>query len=146
MDLCLYQSLNLVSKLAPLVNNTVRWRVAQVLGELGDVRAVPALMSALSSDGGMLFNRNMNQPHMMMSGMVQLGAAEALVKLGDERGLPHLETALNDDDDDMRGYAAVALAELGDESIAPKLVEILGGNESIGLKFWAAEALVKLSR
>ena len=127
-------------------NNTVRWRVAQVLGELGDVRAVPALMSALSSDGGMISNKHMNKIHMMMSGMVQLCAAEALVKLGDERGVPHLETALNDGDDDMRGYAAVALAELGDESIAPILVEILGGNERIGLKFWASEALVKLSR
>ena len=127
-------------------NNTVRWQVAKVLGELKDKRAVPALIRALSSDGGMISNKHMNKIHMMMSGMVQLHAAEALAKLGDERGVPHLMTALNGGDDDMRGNAAVALAELGDESIAPKLVQILGDDESIDLKFWVAEALVKLSR
>lgn len=124
----------------------VRWYTVSALGKLRDKRAVPALIRALSSDGGVISNKNMNQIHMMMSGMVQLRAAEALAKLGDERGVPHLMTALNGGDDDMRGNAAVALAELGDESIAPKLVQILGGDESIDLKFWAAEALVKLSR
>ncbi len=126
--------------------NEVQWQVAQVLGELGDRRAVPALISALSSDGGFISDKNMNQIHMMTRWVVQLHAAEALAKLGDERGVPHLMTALADGNDDERGNAAVALAELGETSIAPKLVEILRGNERIELKFWAAEALVKLSR
>ena len=128
-------------------NNTVRWRVAKVLGELGDKRAIPALINALSYDGGSTSsNKYLNKVHMLMSVPVQLRAAETLAKLGDGRGVPRLMSAINDGSDDERGNAAVALAELGEESIAAKLIEILGGNESIDLKFLAAEALVKLSR
>ena len=93
--------------------NTVRYHAAKVLGELGDKRAISALLGALSNDGGTV--HALNKLHMLTSGVVQVRAAEAL-------------------------------AELGDESIAPNLVEILGGDESIELKFWAAEALVKLSQ
>ena len=135
----------LINILNSRYNNLVRARAARVLGQLEDKRAVPALISALSSDGGTI-SSIMNKVHMMMSGMVQLRAAEALAKLGDNRGVPHLMSALNDGNVAVRGNAAVALAKLGHESIAPKLVEILGGDESIELKFFAAEALVKLSR
>ena len=127
-------------------NNIVRCRAAKVLGELGDKRAVPALINALSSDGSVIADENLNQIHMLASGYVRVHAAEALAKLGDVRGVPHLMNAFNAGNDDVKGYAAVALTELGDESIAPNLVEILGGDESIDLKFWAAEALVKLSQ
>lgn len=128
-------------------NNEVRFQVARVLGELGDKRAVPALINALGNDGPyMSSNENLNQIHMILSGMARRHAAKALAKLGNERGVLYLRRALNEGDDDARGFAAVALAELGHESITPYLVEILGGDESIGLKFWAAEALVKLSR
>ena len=125
-------------------SNTVRYHAAMVLGELGDKRAISALLGALSNDGGTV--HVLNKLHMLTSGVAQVRAAEALAKLGDKRGIPHLMNALNDGNDNVRGHAAVALAELGDESIAPNLVEILGGDESIELKFWAAEALVKLSQ
>ena len=126
--------------------NLVRANAAKALGELGDKRAIPALKNALSGYGYMSSDNPFYQTHLQVSGLVKVRAAEALAKLGDDRGVPELMSALNDGNDDERGTAAVALAELGNESIAPNLVEILGGDESIALKFWAAEALVKLSR
>lgn len=127
--------------------NSHRMRAARVLGELGDKRAVPALLSALRNDGGTLStDENLNFAHMLTSGVVNVRAAEALVKLEDERGVDYLMDAFNSGDDMVRRYAAVALAELGEDRIVPNLIEILGGNESISLKFSAAEALVKLSR
>ena len=81
-----------------------------------------------------------------MSGTVHIHAAAALAKLGDERGVTHLMNAFTDGDNAVRGEAAVALAELGIECIVPNSVEILGGDETIELKLWVAEALVKLSQ
>ena len=127
-------------------NNTVRLRTAKVLGDLGDKRAIPALKNALSGYGYMSSDNPFYQTHLRVSGLVKVRAAEALAKLGDERGVDYLMDAFNSGDDMVRGNAAVALAELGDESIAPILVEILGGDAGIELKFWVAEALVKLSR
>ncbi len=128
-------------------NNFVRAKVARVLGMLGDDRAISALASALSNDGTTWsMDGNLNEFDMLTGEHFRVHAAKALAKLGDARGIPHLISAFNSSNEDIKGYAAVALAELGDASIAPKLVEILGGDESIGLKFWAAEALVKLSR
>ena len=127
-------------------NNLMRMKAARVLGDLGDKRAIPALKNALSGYGYMSSDNPFYKTHLQVSGLVKVRAAEALAKLGDDRGVPELMSALNDGNDDTRGHAAVALVELGNESIAPNLVEILGGDESIALKFWAAEALVKLTR
>lgn len=127
-------------------NNLMRMKAARVLGDLGDKRAIPALKNALSGYGYMSSDNPFYKTHLQVSGLVKVRAAEALAKLGDDRGVTELMSALNDGNDDTRGHAAIALVELGNESIAPNLVEILGGDESIALKFWAAEALVKLTR
>ena len=127
-------------------NNMVRWRAAKVLGELGDERAVPALRSALTGYVDWRSDDPFNIPHMSLNGIVQVHAAAALAKLGDERTVTLLMNALSSRKDSVRGDAAVALAELGIESIAPDLVEILGGDENLELKLWVAQALVKLSQ
>lgn len=127
-------------------NNMVRWRAAKVLAKLPDERAVPALISALSSYDEWPSDDVLYKLHMSLSGLVKVHVAAALAKLGDERGVNHLMNVFNHGDDTVRGEAAVALAELGNASITPDLVEILGQDENIELKLWVAEALVKLSQ
>lgn len=151
-----------------LHGNIVRLSAARTLGKLGDIRAVPALIrvlddsdalervaaaKALSDLGDERGVSALTNALNDSDDFVRALAAEALVGVADIGMVPALISALKNSDDLARDYddlvrhhLAVALVELGDRSVAPVLIEILGGNESIGLKFWAAEALVKLSQ
>ena len=136
----------LIEILTGRYRNRVRGDAARVLGEMGDKRAVPALIRALRNDGGSIPDEDLNQVHMIMSGVVQVHAAEALAKLGDECGVSYLMNALNEGDDTVRGEAILALGKLDEKGIIPAIIEIIGTNESNYLKFLASEALVKLSQ
>ena len=99
-------------------------------GGLGDTRAIPALINALNDNDD----------------MVRRFAAEALGALDDKCVVPALIDALDDNNDMVRWSVTEALGKLIDCTAVPALIDIFGGNQSIKNKFWAAEALVKLSR
>ena len=82
-------------------SSEVRAYATFVLGELGDNRAVPALINRVNDND------------------VVQDATEALGKLGDKSAVPHLINALNHDDDDVQEAAAKALGKLGDKSASP---------------------------
>ncbi len=76
----------------------VRGRAAQMLGIIGDPRAVDPLIRALNSPGY----------------QAQLHAAEALGKLGNARAVPYLQDVANDPTRDrVRSAARDALKRLG---------------------------------
>jgi HEAT repeat protein len=78
----------------------VRGRAAQMLGIMGDPRAVDPLIRALNAPGY----------------QAQLHAAEALGKLGNARAVPPLLTVANDPSRDrVRTAARTALKQLGYE-------------------------------
>lgn len=100
-----------------------RYVAAWALGELGDPRAVPLLVAALSRPEG-----------------VAREAARALVKLG-AVAVPALVEALPGSAATARGYAVRTLGELGDPRAAAALTAALGDP---GVRADAARALGKL--
>ncbi len=100
----------------------VRGRAAQMLGIIGDPRAVDPLIRALSAPGY----------------QAQLNAVEALGKLGNHRAIPHLLDIANDPTRDrIRAAARTSLRQLGydDEQAAPPAVaevdHLLGDNQPV---------------
>jgi HEAT repeat protein len=86
-----------------------RWQTCQTLGELGDKRAVRALIRALN---------DINQ-------WVRIVAAEALGQIADERATQKLIFGLNDDSIWVRRASVVALGQIGDEEAIPPLMNRL---------------------
>ena len=89
----------------------VRKAAAQVLGEIGDVRAVEPLIVAL---------KNKHED-------LRKTAAEALGKIGDARAVEPLRVALKDEDRDVRKAAAKALGKIGDARAVRA-----GGEDAVG--------------
>ena len=110
-------------------NAGVRWRkmAAEILGQLGDRRAVDPLIKALS-------HHNYD---------VRQAAAEALGQLGDDRAVDPLSKALADDDRWVRLAAAEALGQLGDKQAADSLINALSDNY-FSVRRTAAKALGEL--
>ena len=75
---------------------------------------------------------------------VRISLAGALGKLGDERGLEPLRTLMADSAEDVRFFAAVALARFGCEDAGSALVEFLNHPDSLFAE-GAVEALAKLA-
>ncbi len=86
-----------------------RWQTCQTLGEIGDKRAVRALIRALDDS---------NQ-------WVRIVAAEALGHVGDQRATQTLILALNDDSIWVRRAGVVALGQIGDKEAIPPLMNRL---------------------
>jgi len=82
---------------------SVRWCSAEVLGEIGDKRAVEPLIQALKD----------------VKADVRKSAAEALGKLRDRRATEPLIQALKDVKRDVRGSATEALAKIGEPAVEP---------------------------
>jgi HEAT repeat protein len=74
-----------------------RVRAAERLGEIGDARAIPALIEALR-------DKNL---------LVRMAAARALGEIGDAGAVPALIEALRDESDSVQLDAAVALNNIG---------------------------------
>mgnify|MGYP001289129166 CR=1 FL=1 len=102
----------------------VRWAATQVLAEMKDVEAVPALLAALEDPDG----------------DVRWGAAEALTALADPRALDGLAAHLKDEHRWVRQECARALAHLNDGRAVPALIETLADSE-FGVKETALRAL-----
>lgn len=86
-------------------DETVRWRAAWALGEIGDARAVEPLIQALKDKG------------------VRGNAAEALGKIKDTKAVEPLIQALKD----IGVEAAEALINIGDERAVDPLIQYLKG-------------------
>jgi HEAT repeat protein len=105
----------------------VRKDAAQALGQLGDVRAVEPLITALT-DGDRT---------------VREAAAQALGQLGDVRAVEPLITALTDSATTVRETAAQALGQLGDvRAVEPLMAALTDGDTTV--REVAAASLGKL--
>jgi HEAT repeat protein len=82
----------------------VRERAADALAEIGDPRAVEALVIALKDKGHRF---------------VRVSAACALGKIGNARAVEPLITALGDDENAVSAFAADALVALGEPAVEP---------------------------
>lgn len=87
----------------------IRQYLSMVLGNLGDRRATPLLMEALTD----------RAPE------TRIYAALALGRLRDTAAVPPLMKAFSEDERDVRKAAAYALGELGDRRALPALVTAL---------------------
>jgi HEAT repeat protein len=117
-----------LSDIVGLGNNDskVRMAAAEVLGKLGDVRAVEPLVTALKDEAR----------------YVQAAAAEALGKLGDVQAVGPLVAALKDEDMNVREAAVRALGELGDAGTKSLITALKDGDGNV--RKTAAEVLGKL--
>jgi len=102
-------------------DENLRWRAAYALSEIGDARVVEPLISALTSDVG----------------LVRHEAAEALGKIGDARAVEPLIAALTSD---VGCPAAEALGKIGDTRAVEPLIAALTSDAC----FQATEALGKI--
>lgn len=93
---------------------TERNIAAIALGNIGDTRAVPALIAALADERI----------------AVRVSAAGALGMLGDERAVDPLIRTLRDERATVRGEAAAALGRLGDIRAIPSLIHLLRDEEA----------------
>ncbi|MFC1550879.1 HEAT repeat domain-containing protein [Candidatus Neomarinimicrobiota bacterium] len=91
-------------------NSDVRAEAAEILGEIGDVRAVNPLIAAVVNDDN---NKN-----------VIINAANAIIKI-DTVAVEPLIKALGDDNHKIRSFAAAALGEIGDIRAVEPLIAAL---------------------
>jgi len=109
----------------------VRYWAAQALGQLGDDRAVEALIAVLEHD---------------QDDDVRASVAYALGSLGDRRAIKPLVTALDDDSEEVRGWVAGALGAMGAaaERALPKLSELAQGDPDPDVRTSAMLAIQKI--
>ena len=106
----------------PLINalgdedDSVRYRAAGALGNIGDVRAVEPLINALGDE---------NED-------VCSAAVAALGNIGDERAIEPLIKALGDNDWWVRSTAARALGMIGEPAVEPLIEVLSGGDMGVG--------------
>jgi HEAT repeat protein len=124
----------------------IRWGLIRALGVLGGPEQVPTLLDEIdkewtgeSSYNAVLALANIGDKSVaptildfMDRSVIQgsnrmkvLVSIEALGKLGDESLAPKLYPYLDDWDENFRGYAAIALGELGNKDAIPYLDELL---------------------
>jgi len=88
---------------------TIRRAVAGVLGQVGDIRAVDALIAALKDSDE----------------YTRMASAASLGEIGDVRAVDPLIKALKDQDMNVRWFAAKALGKIGDVRAVDPLVTVL---------------------
>jgi len=118
----------------------VRWVVAHVLGNIGDVSMVPSLIDALQDKdetvrryvaealgkiGDVTAILALQEALKDVDKFVRHRVVEALGKIGDATAIPALHEALKDESDDIRVAAIKTLGELNDDTIADKLLRYL---------------------
>jgi HEAT repeat protein len=89
--------------------SNVRGRAAEILGTIGDARAVEFLCRALTD----------------RAVAVRAAAAEALGRIGDERAIDPLRHATEDADETVRVRASIALQQFGAEGFKKSLIASL---------------------
>lgn len=114
----------IISALINDKSSGTRADAAEVLGEIGDARAVEPLIDALRD----------------ADYTVQWAAAEALGKIGDKKAVEPLITTLKAGDEYLRERAAEALGDIGDKKAVEPLINALK-DEDESVRSSAAEAL-----
>lgn len=94
-------------------DESVRRRAAEILGSIGDARAVPLLIDALTD------------PH------CRAVVIEALGQIGDARAVPPLIAYLKTGNQDVRWYASRALGQLGRAAVEPLAAYLTDKNEDV---------------
>jgi len=108
----------------------VRQRAAEVLGRMGEARAVVPLLSRLGD----------------ATREVRIAALEALASLGDARSVPAIVRLVHDPADDVRAAAVGALGRLQARAAVAPLVEVLDRGQPDALRARAAFALGQIAR
>lgn len=104
------------------------WAAAELLGKLGDRRAVPALVEATRS------------PSLVLSNV----AVQSLLRFNDPELIPHLLGVLPDAKMMTQQSIVLGLQRLGDRRVVPTLLELLPGAESPTLRLAILQTLGKL--
>lgn len=99
----------LVAALAD-ANRDVRWAAVEALGELGDRRAVPALIEYVKKPEAYRWGKRL--------------VAGALAAIGDPSAVQPLLGLLDDEDPFVRRIAAMALVRIGDPAGVPRVAEL----------------------
>jgi hypothetical protein len=120
--------LSLFLELLKSPSANVREHAASALGELGDRRAVPALIEALRDENA----------------VVREHVASALANLGDKQAVPALIEALKDENAVVREHVATALGRLGDKRAVQLLNNALQKEENHDVQIHILSALKKL--
>ena len=107
----------------------VRQRAAEVLGRMGEARAVVPLLSRLGD----------------ATREVRIAALEALAALGDQRAVPAIVRLLHDSADDVRAAAVGALGRLQARAAIGPLVDVLQRGQPDALRARAAFALGQIA-
>ena len=103
---------------------SVRSKVAEDLGRIGDKRSVDPLIASLDDDDD----------------NVRREVALALGRIGDKRSVDPLIASLDDADDNVRREVALALGRIGDKRAVDPLIKLLGDTDN-GVREKAAESL-----
>lgn len=106
-------------------HSNVRYSAVLALGNIGDKRAVPALIKSLRD------------------APIAMDAAIALGKIKDESSVEALIELLEDEEYPAKKYAVIALGEIGDKIAVPGLTETLK-DKNRRIQEAAAKALKKL--
>ncbi|MFH1208933.1 MAG: HEAT repeat domain-containing protein [Candidatus Omnitrophota bacterium] len=104
-----------------------RSSAADILGEIKDPRAVPALIDALKHD-------------YVWGIWAPCQSAHALGKIGDQRAISALIEALTSRIDLVRSASAEALGEIGDARVVPALLKVLRNRDEYG---WVRDDVAK---
>ena len=137
-------------------NNATVWRrAAEVLGRLGDDRAIAPLVNALRDEDSVVWRRAAEVlgelsdeqavgPLICVledeASIVRRRAAEVLGKIGHERAIEPLINAFRDDDPVVRRRAAKALGQIGAERAVGPLIAALADKDP-SIRRGAIEAL-----
>ena len=106
----------------------VRCAAAAALGDIGDARAVPGLVQALSTPDE----------------DIRYSVVTALGKVGGEAAAEALLRILNSADTDLRGYAAEALGHTRSPGAVGPLIDVLKTGKDVFVRRSAAEALGRI--
>jgi HEAT repeat protein len=135
------------------------WQAAEVLGQIGDTRAVEPLIAALKDEDsfvrwqaaealGQIGDTRAVEPLIAAlkdeSKQVRGPAAEALRRIGDARTVESLIAALKDESKQVRGPAAEVLGQIGNPRAVEPLIEALKDDDNNDVRIAAARALVAL--
>ena len=96
-------------------NKSIRWTAAEALWEMGDKRAVPALIEYLEKEDAYEWGKVVTM--------------NALASFGDPQAVDPLIRMMGAKNPFLRRSAALALAKIGDQKAAPALIGMLKDEE-----------------
>jgi len=124
-----------------------RASAARALGQLGDRRATPGLLAALTEDVPVLPSpktvEELYGRAAAVNQTVPIAAARALGRIGDEAAVPELLEHAGHSEPEMRIAVFEALARIDDSAAVPAARKALTGDKELRVRRWAAVLLKK---